>query len=616
MSVNIQTADGRLHRVASMNGTNDQQAALQIDSELSPASTNPLMNKAIYELFSNLEKRISALETAGPKYTVSFSGLQIPGTESVLINGKAFDAGTPVTLAGLSYGDKVTIEITCKEGYVFTTAPSLAVTDSTGTCPGPEKVTVTCPETSPAMYILEFTADKSYGPISITGAAELCSFQYRQFFSLDNSISSFKINNVEKPISTDYTTEYILKGSKVTLEMEVPEGYILDSGLITSSMPDGTNIPEYVKTVSDDEKTCTIEFTMDKPYTNMMIQNNISKVYTLDIHNANISNIKSITFNGDTIYTNGAPTSSITGNFKLIQNQAYDFIITANDGYVFGDDNMPSLEPYAAGQAVPSTTAIKISGSSVQLSFRATEEYGSATLNAAAVKEIVKITFHHITGTNIKAASINGAACTVASGGSYISIPVTEFDKGSTVNISLTATDDYAFDSTTKYSISNYAGTGSSYPVPSCTTSYQNDNKTCVITFTADKAYSALALSVSALVKVVYTTYKISIHSISISSNIESITINGTTFTDSTNRPLTQQLYSGTTPFSVTEGEDLEISIKTKAGTSFASNPNIVDYNSGSTLASASQQIPYSDYYIAKIFYTVTANHMIIINAK
>ena len=101
MSVNIQTADGRLHRVASMNGTNDQQAALQIDSELSPASTNPLMNKAIYELFSNLEKRISALETAGPKYTVSFSGLQITGTESVLINGKAFDAGTPVTLAGL-----------------------------------------------------------------------------------------------------------------------------------------------------------------------------------------------------------------------------------------------------------------------------------------------------------------------------------------------------------------------------------------------------------------------------------------------------------------------------------------------------------------------------------
>ena len=597
-----------------MNGTNDQQAALQIDSELSPASTNPLMNKAIYELFSNLEKRISALETAGPKYTVSFSGLQIPGTESVLINGKAFDAGTPVTLAGLSYGDKVTIEITCKEGYVFTTAPSLAVTDSTGTCPGPEKVTVTCPETSPAMYILEFTADKSYGPISITGAtAELCSFQYRHFFSLDNSISSFKINNVEKPISTDYTTEYILKGSKVTLEMEVPEGYILDSGLITSSMPDGTNIPEYVKTVSDDEKTCTIEFTMDKPYTNMMIQNNISKVYTLDIHNANISNIKSITFNGDTIYTSGAPTSSITGNFKLIQNQAYDFIITANDGYIFEDDNMPSLEPYAAGQAVPSTTAIKISDSSVQLSFRATEEYGSATLNAAAVKEKVKITFHHISGTNIKAASINGAACTVASGGSYISIPTTEFDKGSTVNISLTATDNYAFDGTTKYSVTDYSGNGNA---PSCTTSYQNDNKTCVITFTADKAYSALALSVSALVKVVYTTYKISIHSISISSNIESITINGTTFTDSTNRPLTQQLYSGTTPFSVTEGEDLEISIKTKAGTSFASNPNIVDYNSGSTLASASQQIPYSDYYIAKIFYTVTANHMIIINAK
>lgn len=597
-----------------MNGTNDQQAALQIDSELSPASTNPLMNKAIYELFSNLEKRISALETAGPKYTVSFSGLQIPGTESVLINGKAFDAGTPITLAGLSYGDKVTIEITCKEGYVFTTAPSLAVTDSTGTCPGPEKVTATCPEDSPGMYILEFTADKSYGPISITGAtAELCSFQYRQFFSLGNSISSFKINNVEKPISTDYTTEYILKGSKVTLEMEVPEGYILDSGLITSSMPDGTNIPEYVKTVSDDEKTCTIEFTMDKPYTGMMIQNNVSKVYTLNIHNANISNIKSITFNGDTIYTSGAPTSSITGNFKLIQNQAYDFIITSNDGYIFEDDNMPSLGPYAAGQAVPSTTAIKISGSSVQLSFRATEEYGSATLNAAAVKEKVKITFHHISGTNIKAASINGAACTVASGGSYISIPTTEFDKGSTVNISLTATDNYAFDGTTKYSVTDYSGNGNA---PSCTTSYQNDNKTCVITFTADKDYSALALSVSALVKVVYTTYKISIHSISISSNIESITINGTTFTDSANRPLTQQLYSGTTPFSVTEGEDLEISIKTKAGTSFASNPNIVDYNSGSTLASASQQIPYSDYYIAKIFYTVTANHMIIINAK
>lgn len=122
-----------------MNGTNDQQAALQTDSELSPDSTNPLMNRAIYELFINLEKRISALETASPKYTVSFSGLQIPGTESVLINGQAFDTGIPVTLQGLSYGDKVTIEITCKEGYVFTAVPSLDTADSTGTCPSPEK---------------------------------------------------------------------------------------------------------------------------------------------------------------------------------------------------------------------------------------------------------------------------------------------------------------------------------------------------------------------------------------------------------------------------------------------------------------------------------------------
>ncbi len=98
MSVNIQTPDGRLHRVASMNGTNDQQAALQTDSELSPDSTNPLMNRAIYELFINLEKRISALETASPKYTVSFSGLQIPGTENVLINGQAFDTGIVIQL--------------------------------------------------------------------------------------------------------------------------------------------------------------------------------------------------------------------------------------------------------------------------------------------------------------------------------------------------------------------------------------------------------------------------------------------------------------------------------------------------------------------------------------
>lgn len=599
-----------------MNGTNDQQAALQIDSELSPASTNPLMNKAIYELFSNLEKRISALETAGPKYTVSFSGLQIPGTESVLINGKAFDAGTPVTLAGLSYGDKVTIEITCKEGYVFTTAPSLAVTDSTGTCPGPEKVTVTCPETSPAMYILEFTADKSYGPISITGAAELCSFQYRQFFSLDNSISSFKINNVEKPISTDYTTEYILKGSKVTLEMEVPEGYILDSGLITSSMPDGTNIPEYVKTVSDDEKTCTIEFTMDKPYTNMMIQNNISKVYTLDIHNANISNIKSITFNGDTIYTSGAPTSSITGNFKLIQNQAYDFIITANDGYIFEDDNMPSLEPYAAGQAVPSTTAIKISGSSVQLSFRATEEYGSATLNAAAVKEKVKITFHHISGTNIKAASINGAACTVASGGSYISIPVTEFDKGSTVNISLTATDDYAFDSTAKYSISNYAGTGSSYPVPSCTTSYQNDNKTCVITFTADKAYSALALSIAAAI---VSSYTIMIHHIDVEKiyNISITDENGiTSFTGSATVPINQQLYNKS--YKVAPNGIFKIGIRTNDNCSFASAPYIQEMSNGNVLATAGDLngTGPTGYHTCEINYTVTSSKTVILIAK
>ncbi len=488
---------------------------------------------------------------------------------------------------------------------------------STGTCPSPEKVTATCPGTSPGMYTLEFTVEQSYGPISIKGTAtELYSFQYRQFFSLGNSISSFKINGIEKPASTDYNTEYILKGNKVILEMTVPEGYIIDSGLTAGNTPDGTNIPGYTKTISDDEKTCTIEFTMDKPYSSMIIQNNVYKVYTLDIHNANISNIKSITFNGDTIYSGDGNTSSIMGNFELIQNHAYDFIITVSDNCIFDDNNMPSFTPYAPGQLVPSTSLTKISNSSVKLAFKATEEYGAVTLNAAAVKEKAKITFHHITGSNIKSASVNGSACTVASGGSYISIPATEFDKGSTVTISLTSADNYAFDGTTRYSITNYAGTGSSYPVPSCTTTYENGNKTCIITFTADKAYNALVLSVSASVKVSYTTYKISIHSINIGSNIESITINGTAFTDSANRPLTQQLYSGTAPFSVTEGEDLEISIKTRAGTSFASNPNIVDYNSGSALASASQQIPYSNYYVAKIFYTVTANHMIIINAR
>lgn len=62
MSVNIQTIDGKLFRVASMNGTNDQQAALQVDSELSLTSPRPVENRVVTKNLSILNDNIFILK--------------------------------------------------------------------------------------------------------------------------------------------------------------------------------------------------------------------------------------------------------------------------------------------------------------------------------------------------------------------------------------------------------------------------------------------------------------------------------------------------------------------------------------------------------------------------
>lgn len=93
MSVNIQTEDNKLHRIASVNGTDD---SMIVDDELSETSENPVQNKVVDAKFKEINKSVKELQGITLTGTLTAGETTITLTDASITTDSTIDIYTDV----------------------------------------------------------------------------------------------------------------------------------------------------------------------------------------------------------------------------------------------------------------------------------------------------------------------------------------------------------------------------------------------------------------------------------------------------------------------------------------------------------------------------------------